>query len=395
MKQEAQRRLDALSRELSLAKSASAASPAKSVVPLVSMKQGASVDDQLIVADQNQANKTVAVMENHALPITTAETITDQEKKKSAAKTAETKADAAAKRKHNSALLKKISNEDYLQSLDNTRWRIMLNIGREPGTWMPKTWGISGERLLMNLEIEMTPEALFDYDEFLNGRSGAKTLRAVGNQLTVAPTMKEGSRKVRVNNGGWRISLGEGPMGTDVLRFYFDIAEEVRHKGSDVYSPAGRVYCTCGFFPAPGHRREAISETSATSSKPLGISLKEEIRQEQMTLNAEYEKLTNEMEMDQSIVSWKKMMRTRELMNLRAEAKKLNERMTEARIREPERSILRLSRDQTVALTREGGVCCKVIKGGAVEYNEYHILGKFEAASMDNREHSDYRELLP
>ena len=37
--------------------------------------------------------------------------------------------------------------------LDNTRWRLMLNIGRENNTWMPKTWGISGERLLMNLEL--------------------------------------------------------------------------------------------------------------------------------------------------------------------------------------------------------------------------------------------------
>ena len=74
------------------------------------------------------------------------------------------------------------------------------------------------------------------------------------------------------------------------------------------------------------------------------------------------------------------------------EATKLNHKMHEACVREPDRALLRLSQDQSVGLTKEGGVCCRVHKGLAIEY---HILGKFETASMANREHSNYRDLLP
>eukprot|EP00957_Ditylum_brightwellii_P120908 9221616-Ditylum_brightwellii.AAC.1 len=41
-------------------------------------------------------------------------------------------------------------------------------------------------------------------------------------------------------------------MGTDILRFYVELEKEVRHQGGDVYCPAGRIYCTCGYFPQNG-----------------------------------------------------------------------------------------------------------------------------------------------
>jgi hypothetical protein len=121
-------------------------------------------------------------------------------------------------------------------------------------------------------------------------------------------------------------------------------------------------------------------------------AMKDSIRKEQLALEANYEKLSTENDDDQNIVSWEKMQRAKQMMDLRMHASKLNKKMYEAQVREPEKSLLRLSQDQSVGLTREGGVCCKVHKGLAIEY---HILGKFEVASMTNREHSDYRELLP
>lgn len=64
------------------------------------------------------------------------------------------------------------------------------------------------------------------------------------------------------------------------------------------------------------------------------------------------------------------------------EAKELNLKMHHARIREPEKELLRLLKDGSVGLTREGGVCCKVRKGMAIEY---HILGRFGVASIENK----------
>jgi hypothetical protein len=291
-----------------------------------------------------------------------------------------------------------------IRLLDNTRWRVMLNIGREPSTWMPKTWGVSGERLYMHLELEFTSDPLYERDDFLNGVSGAKVLKVVHNQARLAPSMQEGGRHVRVRTGGWRVAPGEGPMGTSVLRYYVDLEEETRHQGSDVYCPAGRVYFTCGYFPMAG-RTSTSTTTSATATGTAqhasssssfggagGGSLKDSLRHEYHELEAQYEDLATENELDHSLISFEKIQRGKRMMDLRMHANKISQKMNEAQVREPDKSLLRLSRDQSVGLTKEGGVCCKVSKGLAFEY---HILGKFEVGSMENREHSDYRELLP
>ncbi|KAL3906943.1 MAG: hypothetical protein SGARI_003774 [Bacillariaceae sp.] len=247
---------------------------------------------------------------------------------------------------------------------------------------MPKTWGVSGERLYLNLEMEFTDEQLYERDDFFNGVSGSKQLHVVHNEAMLAPSMQEGGRRMRViNNGGWRVVPNEGPLGTTVLRFYFDLEEETRHQGSDVYIPSGRVYCTCGYFPMTGR-----------SGAHGGESTKDLLQKELHELEARHQKLQTEADLDDSIFSLDGLKRGKEMMEIRGEAEKIAKAMQEERVKEPERALLRLSQDQSVGLTREGGVCCKKEKGVAVEY---HILGHFEIASMENREHADYRELLP
>lgn len=127
-----------------------------------------------------------------------------------------------------------------MELLHGTTWKITLNIGREPGTWMPKSWGESGERLLLNLIVEFSPEQLYEREEFLASMSGAKVLKIVDSELTVGPSLKEGSRTIAVKDGGWRIAPAEGPAETDLLRFYVEIEEDAQHNGCDVYCPKVR-----------------------------------------------------------------------------------------------------------------------------------------------------------
>jgi len=277
------------------------------------------------------------------------------------------------------------SHSKSLKLLEGTRWRVMMNIGREPGTWMTKTWGASGDRLRLHLELEFTEDQLYEREDFLNGFSGAQVLRVVDSQADLAPCLSHGGKKIRIKpqSGGWRVAPKEGPMGTSVLRFYFDLEEEARHAGSDVFCPAGRIYFTCGYFNM--EERKHRQGGGYMSEKDL---LKEEMR----LIEATYEGLATENEFDTDFFSWKKLQRSKQLMDLRSQATKISQKMHDAHIREPDKSHLRLSRDQSVGLTKEGGVCCKVHQGLAIEY---HILGKFEIASMENRPHSDYKELLP
>ena len=43
---------------------------------------------------------------------------------------------------------------------------------------------------------------------------------------------------------------------------------------------------------------------------------------------------------------------------------------------------------------QEGGISCKKSIGLGRSSQEYHILGKFVAASIENRDHSDYHDAL-
>ena len=81
-----------------------------------------------------------------------------------------------------------------LKLSDNTRWRLMLNVHRVQGTWMPKTWGLSGDQLRLKLEMEFTTEELYEREDFFNGQSdGAKVNRP---QRGAHGTLHDRGRKV-------------------------------------------------------------------------------------------------------------------------------------------------------------------------------------------------------
>jgi len=256
---------------------------------------------------------------------------------------------------------------DKYSLLDGTCWKIMWNIGRTQGeeTTMPKTWGISGERLLLSMELEFAEEPLKESDEFLNGNQGTKVLRVLQNQQgTLGPALHEGSKNFRVENGGWRIAKGEGPLGTDIVRFYVNVPSEVSHIGGDVYCPKGRVYCSCGYFPVGSSRT------------------KESLRQQLEDLGREYELLSTN---NGKTNMWDTIVQNKRLLEIRIESGKLTQRMNEARVREPDNSVLRKSKRGDVGLTREGGVCCRITKGLSTTYP---TLGKFGIASIDKKERS-------
>jgi len=269
-----------------------------------------------------------------------------------------------------------------LKLLDDTRWRLCLNVGRVPGTWMPKTWGASGDKLHLKLEVEFTSDELYEQEAFFNGISdGSKVLRVVHHEAALAPSMNEGGKAVRISDGGWKVCPKEGPLGTHILRFYFDVEEEARHLGSDVYLPKGRVFGTCGYFPMI-HRSNV--DGMRTSKREL---YQQELRQ----MEVKFQSLQNELSNHQdwfSLSTWKCY---GELRDLQKDVRKIRKALDEETVREPKKSSLRLSRDQSVGLTREGGICCKKATGLS---DEYHILGRFEVASIENREHSDYRDAL-
>merc|ERR1711862_837421 len=262
-----------------------------------------------------------------------------------------------------------LHHKDDLELLDETHWKVALNIGREKGTWMPKDWGISGERLLVNLEICFSSQQSYEREDFLGSVGNAKICRVIDQECIVGPTLSEGSRKFEVKDGGYRICKEGGPLKTDLLRFYFDVQEVIQHTGSDVYCPKGRVYCTCGFFP---------------ENKGTGSLKKLHIRRKLEDLERDIVSLEERIKDDNSnfITKMSLMKQAFQLSNI--DKPNLEKKLLEAQVTEPDTALLKFSRRRDVALTKEGGVCCKVKKESG-RY-EYHILGKFGLGAVDARE---------
>lgn len=267
---------------------------------------------------------------------------------------------AASKTSTNKKPTKGIAN-----LLDETKWKISLSIGREPGTWMPKDWGKSGQRLNLSFVADFTPSQLFDRDDFFRGGyTNAKILHVESNQITLGPSISEGQRTYKVKNGGWQVTRGDGPMGTDLLRFFIEVDEEITHTGSDVYIPKGRIYCSCGYFPFTSDGKNGMKDAVKDEIKNVEGQIVE--------LQKKKDDIKNPFNLDGIKLS-------REIFKLKQDLDMLNQRLSFAMVRQPDKQLLRYSPTGDVGLTKEGGVCCEVKKGPVVEY---HILGRFGVASM-------------
>lgn len=229
------------------------------------------------------------------------------------------------------------------RALEMTYWKIALDIGREPGTWMPADWGVSGQRLNLQLEIQFRDEYVMDREDFLGDRGG-KRVHVIQNDGVFGPGLESSAKHVRFGDGAWTISRGEGPAGTDLLRFYIELEERVDR--GDLYCPAGRIYLTCGYFDI-AHR---------------GHSRKRDLEQKLDDLAAEYNDALDNYN-SQGVFSLDRFKAWDLLQKKREEIRKTKDLLVRIQVMEPDLNLLRLSRKRDVAITNEGGACCKVRKG--------------------------------
>ena len=239
---------------------------------------------------------------------------------------------------------------------------------------MPKTWGTSGQRLNLSFQAEFNPSQLYERDDFFRGGyTNAKILRVLDGKVTLGPSLTEGQRVYNVKNGGWQVTEGDGPLGTDLLRFYIELDDEISHKGSDVYVPKGRVYCSCGYFPFTNNNRKGNEPTVKESYTKELANIEDEIQR----LREKKDEIKNPFSLDGIKIS-------REIGRLRRKAELVAGKLNFSSIIEPDQSLLRFTKDKEVGLTKEGGVCCKVEKGPMMV--EYHILGRFGIANDNSSE---------
>jgi hypothetical protein len=243
--------------------------------------------------------------------------------------------------------------------LHGTRWKAVIQVGGARQMELP------GEKpLLIHLVLDFTADELQDHDDLLRSgfsTSPAKILRVKESWVGASSWTEGRQRNVLIKGtGGWKVLPGQGPKGIDILRFYVDVQEDICHdkEHSTLRCPARRVYCTSGFFSMNHH-----CESEA---------YKDYLQGELDRLVNKYEDLTIQDEADEQFFSVEKVKRTKKMMDLRKQIRATTELITQARIRDPEKAMLRLS--------RKGQVCYKEIKGVSAEYI---ALGKIEMASIN------------
>lgn len=264
--------------------------------------------------------------------------------------------------------------------LDDTRWKIVFNIGRESGTWMPPSWGLSGDRILFQVEFDFTGKPLYgDTDDFFQGIAGIKQLNVVNAFLIPrgVGSHSVGRRPVQCKPfGGYKVCRGQGPMGTDLVRLYIELTDDINmpdHE-SDVYCPRGRIYATCGYFVMHDSRE---SDNHKSAKQIAQLAHRNAVLHQQL--------LQHQIDADSRLFSVERLKLMRELYVARMHVDEAAKHVHVARQREPERSQLRLSKMGDVGLSKDGGVCCKVHKGMALEY---HILGRMEIGCVDDHKYA-------
>lgn len=251
----------------------------------------------------------------------------------------------------------------FVQSslLYDTRWKVAIQIGTKA------TQRYKEKPLILHLILDFSPDKLKESDDLLQGSANAKTLEIKEAWIGASSITEGHQRNVRIKpTGGWKVLPGQGPKGIDILRFYLDVEEEISHsKSSNLRCPANRVYCTAGVFSMHHHKESEL--------------FKDCLRSELDKLAQRHEELISEEEKDERSFSFDRLKRAKQMMDLRNRIRDMNQKITQARIRNPEKSMLRLARKGDVGVTKDGQVCYRETKGMS---SEYIVLGKMEMASI-------------
>ena len=153
--------------------------------------------------------------------------------------------------------------------LQGTTWKMTLDVGRVPGTRMPKDWAASGARLAVPMEITFTEDHVSD---------PAGAFRWLVEEPACCPARRiaatpgsfvsvNGEETVAVGAGGWLVE----PMdrcGMSVLRWYIDFPEGAQR--NDASLPAGRVFfrsaCWDGEMLSQSQREAEAVQAKLTAS---------------------------------------------------------------------------------------------------------------------------------
>lgn len=147
---------------------------------------------------------------------------------------------------------------------DNCCYRLYLDIGREPGTWMDPRWGASGRRVELTLDVSfvgLVEDVTLSSDEQSNGLASddiaACLMKCVTGKSSLSPIyalrlapyarLRGGFDKMAINNGGFCIESSSSASKSSSSTLRFCISVEGTTDG-DISIPPGYLCFALPYF---------------------------------------------------------------------------------------------------------------------------------------------------
>lgn len=158
--------------------------------------------------------------------------------------------------------------EATTSTLVGTTWRMKLNFGLEPGSWMPKTiagWGASGTRMIVNVDVCFDANATGEAEELVGPQAQTRALTVLKTSSIV--TIR-GEEQVDILSGGWCVQRGMGSTPDDMgeLRFWLDCKSGCA-RGDVSVPPGERIFFCASVWDSKQGIQELLRERSEVKEK--------------------------------------------------------------------------------------------------------------------------------
>ena len=167
----------------------------------------------------------------------------------------------------------------YTSTLLGTSWRLKLDVGLEPGSWMPKKidgWGASGARLLVDALVDFEASPAGEGEELVGPLDQTRLLTARGGSKIVT---FEGEQEVSFESGGWCVQrplLSKPAEQEGLLRFWLDCPSGCAK--NDVSVPPGeRLFFSTGVWDDADGVQDLRAKASATAAQLSALESEEEV----------------------------------------------------------------------------------------------------------------------
>ena len=171
-----------------------------------------------------------------------------------------------------------LSTLGYTSTLQGTSWRIKLDLGLEPGSWMPRTvegWGTSGGRLLVDALIDFAESSATEGEELVGPQAQTRILAARGVSKYVT---LDGEQEVSFASGGWcvqRTLFSDARSEEGLLRFWLDCPSGLA-KNDIAVPPGERIFFSTGVWDEAAGLKEVAADRARVEEQLKALEEEED-----------------------------------------------------------------------------------------------------------------------